>query len=484
MNFISKQYRNMGVIFNIDGFVYGPLEFDAGMRFEELIRAHSKGQLLGAAGICFTHRSVGTHSAETREMAGRILQLIPEGKFFVWDEMSVDDALHYGVKAKLGGHPMWLKECQNDERLLGTLVATCVYSAFYCSIAQRPFVIHLPTSTEGENNECHMDVSAHELHRWAKQFGCLDAVTTTMDPEVEKAIIFDITKLKRLREEASDTLESLRPARKHRGVVIADKVFGGKDDDPAPNKPNVRTLEPGSTFDPSTHYDNNYYGINGGGILYPLPEGGWETYRGTAHKWGGNQLLSVIMERLLKGVEKKLLDIGCGSGDFVWRMVQQGWDAYGADISDSGKNVSMVPERIMVGDITKGLAADVANQGVVTALDFWEHIFMRDLDALLDSVHDMLQPGGIHFACICTRGDKEGDQVFNPGVKVTRENAWVLVSGHVNVRTWGWWLKRFVEHGFKPKYKLMNLFQVLREQDPGLRTCQSWSARNVLVVEK
>jgi SAM-dependent methyltransferase len=121
---------------------------------------------------------------------------------------------------------------------------------------------------------------------------------------------------------------------------------------------------------------------------------------------------------------------------------------------------------------------------VVTAFDLLEHIFASDIIALVVRIHRALRPGGLGVFNICTRGDGEKDYEFARQESVTVDNSWLLVAGHVTIHTWEWWREMFAAYGLRARLDLCQLFQVRRAEDPTMKLCESWSARNLLIVEK
>jgi len=475
---------------DLNGTVYGPAEFVPGFEYEALFRTISRGDLLGAIGIHVPHYAITSFSEELRARAADVLKLIPQNKFFVWDELSVKWMLHYGIKAQLAEHPWWLAQASGlyspavgwePEDL--PLIVVNLRDAFRAALSGQEFCIHLPVSMKGSIEECHQDISTHVLYRWAVQYSCTDVVVTDEEvPDSPAVMSFHDDWIQARKAAARAALIRLRRETKT-SVQVVDSILGVEE--ALPEDGPLRRLELGSVFEPAGHYDEHYYGVAGKGILYWTPSG-WQTYQGTAHYWGGNKSIAKIADAVLGQVVagKSILDVGCGAGDFLYRMQMLGWAVKGADISDDAHAHSnpVMRRYLEVADVTKG---EVEGTYVVTsALDFWEHIFSVDLDVLIDGVADATEPGGYHFACICTRGAGEEDQDLCPGVKVTKENSWLLVSGHVHIRRWAWWLKKFREHGFKPAWHLMKLFDALMQEDPAMRDCASWGARNVLILQK
>lgn len=469
-------------------FIGGPGgRFVPGGHFAELVRAHEQGFLRGAFGLWFDHAAVVGVAHEMRGALATVLQrLFKDRGIYVMDELSVEWAAHYELTAQVGGHPAWLRRSDASPLNDVTVIACTVAEAFHVAARGDPMLL-LPKADGGPG--CAAQDSYSPLRRWAATYGMLDVlVSNEAEANVREGRAFPRERLAAEQARARETLRALvDPPIVNVGRVVtsfepASEVDGTLAAALAQALDGPRVMDLGSVFDPSTHYDQNYYaGPEGHGIRYPAPDRTWKTYYGPAKTWDGNKVVARKLTELLPA-RGTLLDIGCGSGDFVNQMAAAGWEAQGIDISEAATKGN---PRVICGDFTD--PAGAVEQGywdLVTALDFWEHIWLRDLDRLLDATRELLRPGGLHFAIICTRGAAERDFVAEPGVRVTPENGWLLVSGHVNVRDWAWWARAFKRHGFKLRLDLAYLFQVKRNEDPGLATVQSWQAKNLLVLER
>jgi 2-polyprenyl-3-methyl-5-hydroxy-6-metoxy-1,4-benzoquinol methylase len=251
--------------------------------------------------------------------------------------------------------------------------------------------------------------------------------------------------------------------------------------------PSSKRLELGSTFDPSTHYCEEYYG-GGAGLEHYHPHLGWIIYHGPGHVWHGFVEVAASMLNVVGDLShSKILDIGCSYGDFVERAVNLGLNAYGVDLSESAisKSSKSISARLICSDITQPSVAlhNLAPFGVTTSWDFWEHIFEDDLETLLKGVHDLTLANGLMINCICTCENETQEQSFPKGIKFDERNSWLLCSGHVNLRTKSWWLNKFSSNGFKPREDLaQKMHQSLLANLPDLPA--SWSLNNIVIVEK
>ena len=92
--------------------------------------------------------------------------------------------------------------------------------------------------------------------------------------------------------------------------------------------------------------------------------------------------------------DSKILDIGCGNGDFTLELLRMGFDAYGIDLAncDSLKD----KHRIVDLQIDKYPFSDNYFD-VVFSKSVVEH--MREPDYLVDEAYRVLKPGGV-FICL------------------------------------------------------------------------------------
>lgn len=467
-------------------------------------------RLVAAVGLLVHLDSVTLFSPRQRAVWGEMLRgWFPPGRFYVFDDLSAEWALHFGIDyAQVGADPTWLY-CQDWVGFSGTCgeqvvvgddrivyAVSTMSQAYAAAFAGFSFLLDFSggTSEDVPIAGGSMDQKRFSpLLRWAARYGC--SARIYHDKEQFRQLVkhgvaapFNPEQPKQEQRKAEELLiRLLQPSPQEVATGLPPEVLAtarqAQAVQPADAKP--RVIEPGTVFDPTTHYTDHYY--DGRGIVYTKPDGTQDVYHGTAREWAGNKTIARILHGLLRLTVPQIgktpprsLDIGCGAGDFVRRLAQLKWDAHGIDLGDAAKRP--LHPNVVVGDITKG---EVGGQfDVTTALDFWEHVWRKDLDELLAAIHELTVPGGLHFACICTRGESEKDFVAEPGVTFTQQNSWLLISGHVHVRSWTYWATKFRRSGWRLRHDLMNLFQVARAGDPGLESAMAWGPRNTLIVQK
>jgi 2-polyprenyl-3-methyl-5-hydroxy-6-metoxy-1,4-benzoquinol methylase len=99
----------------------------------------------------------------------------------------------------------------------------------------------------------------------------------------------------------------------------------------------------------------------------------------------------------------KILDIGCGSGQFLYFLREQGYtDAVGIDLDQAqvvaGRELGLNTVRA---DVATFLAEDEGKRyGLIAVLDILEHFTREELYPFLCAVADKLEPGGKLIASV------------------------------------------------------------------------------------
>lgn len=130
-----------------------------------------------------------------------------------------------------------------------------------------------------------------------------------------------------------------------------------------------------------------------------------------------NEVLSRLHE-MLGGVELKILDFGCGQGDFLKAAARRGFDAHGMEFSDAA--VLLCRQAGLTCSLVKSFEEARAsigvgnNYNVVTAFELIEHL-PCPMD-FLAFAQDLLPPGGILF--LTTPNTRSLDNFINGGISV------------------------------------------------------------------
>jgi hypothetical protein len=456
-------------------------------------------------------------------------------KIFMTDFTSAEWAPHYDIQgATHGGHPAWLAPVKMVEHAWENLssqshageniyddpddanrkrigiIAEDLGGCIAGALMQVPTIIVPNIGTMGFKQNA---IGNHPLVRFAQRFGVMKEVV------IEKGQLGERIKALRNGEtampspqlveaakiEAYATMERMlpqpEPAADADQVTAALSIFGGAQErvvgphgEPTDPSSTPRTsgmpkvISPGDPFDPATHYGEYYYG-DGPGMIYTNPAGEKVRYPGPGRDWEGFDTVADIFRMIFNfGEGPTVVSLGCGFGSDVLRFCKRGWDAWGCDISEWSVNQAPVAirDKIVLGNICHQNVQKMLpeNPNLVCTFDFWEHIFLEDVDTLLADLGRWMKPGSFMANIICTTGRNEKDITIRPEDGFTLQNSWFLISGHVTGRRWHWWANKFHEHGFLARLDLSYLFQVARNEDAALSQSMSWRPRNLLIVER
>ena len=87
-----------------------------------------------------------------------------------------------------------------------------------------------------------------------------------------------------------------------------------------------------------------------------------------------------------------ILDIGCGTGEFLGKMKDTGWETRGLEPSESARNQARENFQIEVSDPSDLFDLDENQFDVITMWHVLEHV--HRLHAYMDKIHEILKPGG------------------------------------------------------------------------------------------
>lgn len=246
-------------------------------------------------------------------------------------------------------------------------------------------------------------------------------------------------------------------------------------------------------IDYESHYDADYWTRQ---KTYRDAYGGLARYNGPSLEWDGFEPIADAIYRIFPSV-RTALDIGCGGGDLTRRLLGRGWDIYGLDVSTFAvaHAALSLPNRVACVDVTTTpdlikCSPSLPNvYDLVFATDFLEHIYYDDLVSTFTWLRARTKRWA--FFCVAT--------AFNPLDPLNRSVSTFIhekgkdvpamfeataVSGHVHVRHFSWWLDFFAMHGFKVRWDLKGMFEMLREAHPGWKNTGGWSSMNNWPLEK
>jgi 2-polyprenyl-3-methyl-5-hydroxy-6-metoxy-1,4-benzoquinol methylase len=112
-------------------------------------------------------------------------------------------------------------------------------------------------------------------------------------------------------------------------------------------------------------------------------------------------LLKLVIPYLPHDRGARVLDVGCGAGDLVQLLHEQGFRA-AAGVDVSAEQVALAASRgvqgVREGDLLEQLAQESGALDAVVALDVLEHFSPDETLGVLDAIAGSLRPGGVLIA--------------------------------------------------------------------------------------
>jgi polysaccharide pyruvyl transferase WcaK-like protein len=216
-------------------------------------------------------------------------------------------------------------------------------------------------------------------------------------------------------------------------------------------------------------YDDSYmHGVR----VYRSKESGdfaiWEPPR---CDWEGWNIVKDLMLQTIR--PQSLLDIGCGRGFFLKRILACGIPSHGMECSmaawlDAPREVK---DKIRLARIQ-----DIAEKyDVVTAFDLMEHLYEEDI---ADFVGHMKRIAGRYIVLnICASPEGGPVRTIKRGEPIPDDLEWLAVSGHVTIRHRSWWKERFEDDLWKADETVCQIWL----SQLGF---PAWEAHNLLILKR
>jgi len=202
-------------------------------------------------------------------------------------------------------------------------------------------------------------------------------------------------------------------------------------------------------------------------------------YKNPSGDWAGCADIIKAWKRIFN--PRNMLDVGCGRGTFVAYAREAGIEAYGFDFSrwavNEGRFYRCKAEWLRLHDATKPWPYPDRYFDLVTAIDFYEHIYAEDLDFVVDEMLRVARKWV--FLQIATTKKGEEGYILRKGEPVSfrERRTW---AGHVTVCDEEWWRKRLRRRGWRFRDDLVEEFVKLVPK-PVIR---NWLLNTMLVMER
>ena len=143
----------------------------------------------------------------------------------------------------------------------------------------------------------------------------------------------------------------------------------------------------------------------------------------------------------------KVLDVGCGRGQFVTYLRDIGIEAWGFDFSEwAVENRYPRCEKgwTIVHDATQRWPYGDRAFDLVIALDFFEHVYLEDIDFILEDIYRVSKKWIFLQIATCGSGGLQGDgsYIIKKGDSVPVELEGMAVAGHVTMQNKQFWIDK------------------------------------------
>jgi ubiquinone/menaquinone biosynthesis C-methylase UbiE len=238
----------------------------------------------------------------------------------------------------------------------------------------------------------------------------------------------------------------------------------------------------GDIFD-KEYYDKEYFAV---------PEGkkflgsdgeihGWSYANPTGEFLGAKEIVKAWREVFNP---EHLLDVGAGRGTFIAYARDLGIDAYGFDYSKWATSEEGRYSRCEEGWLIQHDARDewpyFENQfNLVTALDFYEHIYAEDLPKVIPEMYRVADKY-VFLQIATVDGVREEGYILEKGEEVPKEYQGYAVAGHVTVQPESFWIEQFEHEDWFRNRGFEEWFVSLVDN----RIIANWLQNSIIILER
>jgi len=185
----------------------------------------------------------------------------------------------------------------------------------------------------------------------------------------------------------------------------------------------------------------------------------------------------------------KVLDVGCGRGQFVTYLRDIGVEAWGFDYSSwaiQNPYPRCNKEWIRTHDAIQTWPYGNNAFDLVIALDIFEHIYLEDIEKIINETYRVAKKWIFLQIATCGSGGLQGDgtgYILKKGEKVPIELESMAVAGHVTVQTRQFWIDKLIK-GREDKWKLRDDMVLKFVGKVPADVISNWLKNAILIIEK
>lgn len=233
---------------------------------------------------------------------------------------------------------------------------------------------------------------------------------------------------------------------------------------------------------PSQYYDDKYY-ADKQGKKFQRSDGTieyWGYLNETGEFLGGKEITKAWKQTFNP---KNMLDVGAGRGTIIAYANDEGIRADGFDfsewaVSDEGRYSRCKKEWLKLHDATNPWPYEDNSYNLITALDFYEHIYEEDLDFVIEEMFRVAKR--YIFLLIATvDGIRETGYILKKGEQIPWDDARTW-AGHTTVQTPDFWFNRLEREDWFIMRSTAEQFYSL--VDPNIT--RNWVLNTIIILEK
>lgn len=209
-------------------------------------------------------------------------------------------------------------------------------------------------------------------------------------------------------------------------------------------------------------------------------------YRNPDGDWSGVRPITKAWKEVFE--PHNLLDVGAGRGTFIAYARDAGIEAEGFDFSewaigDEGRYYRCKAEWLKLHDATEPWPYEDNSFDLVVALDFFEHIYEKDLDFVIGELFRVASKYLFLQISVSVSGGLQGrediEYILREGKPVPIGLEGCAVAGHVTVMPESWWYDRLDHEDWMLRRDMVQHFCSLVGPD----ILHNWLLNSIIALE-
>ncbi len=131
----------------------------------------------------------------------------------------------------------------------------------------------------------------------------------------------------------------------------------------------------------------------------------------------GRHKVDVLLDEVLKELHSgaRVLDVGCGTGEYVRRVKDLGFAACGIEPAEAMRKVAIEknPDSVILNGLATELSFPDSSFNLVICIEVLRYLHRADMRLALREMHRVLSPGGVLFLTMVNKYALDGFYIHN-----------------------------------------------------------------------